>query len=129
MPTSTRETLLLSTMQLATESTEFNSVSRRIRTLTALLQSMCRKGPATRGDEMQISPILRHTTTLITCGDENTVAATDQVIAVTGSHTAKGLNFLAVLQNSSNPEAPPPSKLTLEVLSESQKSFAEVIGE
>ena len=50
---------------------EFDELERSMLTDTSILQWMGRQHPPTTTNSSQIQPLLRHLTTLLTCGDEN----------------------------------------------------------
>ena len=79
----------------------FSGVARRIETLTNILQHIHHKKPSTNKHD-GIPPLLRHFTTLLTCGDERDKEA-KRIIAVTGTfkngNMGLGVKALVVTQN------------------------------
>ena len=79
----------------------FTGVARRIETLTNILQHIKHQKPPT-SNKHDIPPLLRHFTTLLTCGDEGDKEA-KSVIAVTATfeegNTKLGMKSLVITQN------------------------------
>ncbi|CAA7263678.1 unnamed protein product [Cyclocybe aegerita] len=104
---------------------EFKQVDLRIRTLTAILQSMHQAEPA-QSTRRDVPPLLRHMATLLTCGSNKDPKAA-QVVAIAGVVEERSIKALVVTQNAAAKESTPFSLKGHQIV-KSNESFDAIIS-